>query len=140
MRPHEFEHILAAAARVTGQDEFVVIGGQAILGSSSEPPEGLLESMEADIYPLNDPAAADLIDGALGDGSPFQAAFGYYAHGVGPETAKAPAGWQKRLVRREIPPRLKEWLSRLPTRCCRLEAGLVFRLEISERPGRSERS
>ena len=105
MRPHEFEHILAAAARVTGQDEFVVIGGQAILGSSSEPPEGLLESMEADIYPLNDPAAADLIDGALGDGSPFQAAFGYYAHGVGPETAKAPAGWQKRLVRREIPPR-----------------------------------
>jgi hypothetical protein len=31
--------------------------------------------------------------GALGDGSPFHAAFGYYAHGVGPETAKAPAGW-----------------------------------------------
>ncbi len=25
--------------------------------------------------------------------------FGYYAHGVGPETAKAPAGWEQRLVR-----------------------------------------
>jgi hypothetical protein len=33
-------------------------------------------------------------------------AFGYYAHGVGPETAKAPSGWQDRLVRREIPPRV----------------------------------
>jgi hypothetical protein len=31
---------------------------------------------------------------------------GYYAHGVGPETAKAPAGWEKRLVRVEIPPRV----------------------------------
>jgi hypothetical protein len=105
VRPHEFEHILAAAAQVTGQYEFVVIGSQAILGSRTEAPEGLLQSMEADIYPLNDPAAANLIDGALGDGSPFQAAFGYYAHGVGPETAKAPAGWKERLVRREIPPR-----------------------------------
>jgi Nucleotidyltransferase of unknown function (DUF6036) len=31
--------------------------------------------------------------------------YGYYAHGVGPETAKAPAGWAERLVRVEIPPR-----------------------------------
>ena len=72
------------AREITGQDEFVVIGSQAILGSRSEPPEELLQSMEADLYPLNDPEAADLIDGALGDGSPFHAAFGYYAHGVGP--------------------------------------------------------
>jgi len=28
------------------------------------------------------------------------------AHGVGPETAVAPAGWQERLVRVEIPPRV----------------------------------
>lgn len=61
--------------------------------------------MEADIYPLRDPGAADLIDEALGDGSPFHVAFGYYAHGVGPETAKAPLGWQERLVMREVPRR-----------------------------------
>lgn len=35
----------------------------------------------------------------LGDGSPFQQTYGYYAHGVGPETAKAPAGWEERWVR-----------------------------------------
>jgi hypothetical protein len=35
----------------------------------------------------------------------FQVAYGYYAHGVGPETARPPAGWEDRLVRVEIPPR-----------------------------------
>jgi hypothetical protein len=96
---------VAAAAEVTGHDEFVVVGSQAILGSHAEPPESMLESLEADIYPLRDPAAADLIDVALGDGSQFHLAYGYYAHGVGPETARAPEGWQERLVQRDVPPR-----------------------------------
>lgn len=106
MEAEQFQHVVAAAAQVTGQDELVVIGGQAILGSVDDPPESMLASLEADMYPLHDPASADLIDGALGDGSPFHLAFGYYAHGVGPGTAKAPSGWQNRLVRREIPPRV----------------------------------
>jgi hypothetical protein len=105
VRAHEFDHILGAAANVTGQEEFVVIGGQAILGSFDDPPQELLQSMEADLYPLANPADADKIDGALGDGSQFHVAFGYYAHGVGPETVKAPAGWEDRLVRREVPRR-----------------------------------
>jgi hypothetical protein len=104
--PAEFEHVVAAAAEITGQDEFVVIGSQAILGSYPHPPDSMLHSLEADIYPLHEPHAADLIDGALGDGSPFHVAYGYYAHGVGPETAKAPSGWEARLVRREIPSRV----------------------------------
>jgi len=45
------------------------------------------------------------VDGSLGDGSRFHEAFGYYAHGVGPETAKAPLGWEDRLVAVAIPPR-----------------------------------
>ncbi len=106
MGPQEFEHVLAAAAAVTGQDELVVVGSQAILGSCRHPPASMLQSLEADIYPLHDPDAADLIDGALGDGSPFHLAYGYYAHGVGPETAKAPRGWQERLIMHEIPPRV----------------------------------
>jgi hypothetical protein len=106
LRPEEFEHVVAAAAEVTKQDEFVVIGSQAILGTFAQPPEALLASLEADIYPLREPDLADVIDGALGDGSQFHLAYGYYAHGVGPETAKAPKGWQDRLVRREIPKRV----------------------------------
>jgi hypothetical protein len=105
VRRAEFDHVVAAAAEVTGHEELVVIGSQAILGSHDEPPETMLESLEADIYPLHDPAAADLIDRALGDGSQFHLAYGYYAHGVGPETAKAPTGWQERVVPREVPAR-----------------------------------
>jgi hypothetical protein len=106
MGPREFEHVVAAAAEVTGQDEFVVIGSQAILGSYGQPPEAMLHSLEVDIYPLHDPDGADFIDGSLGDGSQFHLAYGYYAHGVGPETPKAPRGWQERLVMREIPRRV----------------------------------
>lgn len=65
----------------------------------------MLLSQEADLYPLHAPEKAIEIDGVLGDGSRFQQAFGYYAHGVGPETPVAPLGWQQRLVRVKIPPR-----------------------------------
>jgi hypothetical protein len=105
LRRPEFEHVIAAAAEVSGENEFVVVGSQAILGGNPNPPEALLASMEADIYPRRDPEKAEEIDAALGDGSPFQRTFGYYAHGVGPETAKAPEGWEDRLVKTEIPPR-----------------------------------
>jgi hypothetical protein len=56
-----------------------------------------------DIYPLHRPDSADVIDGAIGEGSHFEDAFGYYAQGVGPETAVLPAGWQNRLVRVQSP-------------------------------------
>jgi hypothetical protein len=105
VRRDEFEHIVAAAANVTGEDEFVVIGSQAILGSYPDAPASMLRSMEADIYPARSVAQADEIDGALGDGSMFHRTFGYYAHGVVPDTAKAPSGWQQRLVRVAVPPR-----------------------------------
>lgn len=106
MRRAQFEHVIAAAADATGLDEFIVIGSQAILGSVEEPPPELLESMEVDLYPKADPDRADAIDGAIGDGSWFEVSNGYYAHGVGPLTAKAPTGWEERLVRVDIPPRL----------------------------------
>lgn len=105
MRRADFEHVIAAAANLLGEDSFVVIGSQAILGSNPDAPESLLRSMEVDLFPKARPELAIEIDGALGDGSPFHEAFGYYAHGVGPETAKAPRGWWDRLVEVEIPAR-----------------------------------
>ena len=106
MRREDFEHVIGAAANVTGENEFVVIGSQAVLGPFPDAPDALLRSIEADIYPLADPGKSDLIDGALGDGSRFHEAHGYFAHGVGPETAKAPAGWEGRLVRVPIAARV----------------------------------
>lgn len=105
MRRADLEHVVGAAANALGEDAFVVIGSQAILGPCPDPPEALLRSMEVDLFPKRSPERAIEIDGALGDGSPFHQAFGYYAHGVGPETAKAPDGWEERLVEIEIRPR-----------------------------------
>lgn len=116
MKRNEFEHVIAAAANVIGEDEFVVIGSQAVLGSTPAVPDSMLVSMEADIYPARAPERSIEIDGALGDGSPFHRQFGYYAHGVGPETAKAPARWQERLVRVTVPARLNS--SRQPVALC----------------------
>ena len=98
MRRHELEHLIRAAAAVTNEYEIVVIGSQSLLGAVADPPAALLQSMEAYCYPLKQPELADLIDGAIGELSPFHERFGYYAQGVGPETAVLPAGWQDRLV------------------------------------------
>jgi hypothetical protein len=105
VRKADFDHVIAVSATITGEDEIVVIGSQEILGSVEDPPAEMVRSIEADVYPLADPAKAEDIDGAIGDGSQFQVTYGYYAHGVGPETAKAPAGWEERLVRVEVPRR-----------------------------------
>lgn len=98
MRRQELEHVIRAAADVTGDDELIIVGGQAILGQFPDAPATMLASREADVYPRNHPERADEIEGSLGAGSYFDSTFGYYAHAVGPETAKAPAGWEERLV------------------------------------------
>lgn len=98
MKRSQLEHVIRAAATIVNETEIVVIGSQAILASSRDIPASLTESMEADVFPLHRPDLADVVDGAIGEGSPFHETFGYYAHGVGPETAIVPAGWQDRLV------------------------------------------
>jgi len=49
---------------------------------------------------MDAPEKADIIDGCIGELSPFHETFGYYAHGIGPETAVLPAKWKTRLVHR----------------------------------------
>lgn len=99
MHRKELEHLIRAAAAITDQYEIMIIGSQSILGAVPTAPEFLLQSMEADFYPLHRPDLADLIDGAIGELSPFHERFGYYAQGVGPETAILPAGWEGRVIK-----------------------------------------
>jgi hypothetical protein len=103
MNREEFEHVIRAAADATGESELVAIGSQAILGQFPEAPAPLLRSQEVDLYPRMRPELADEIDGAIGDGSRFHETFGYFGHGVGPETPTAPSGWEDRLVPVEVP-------------------------------------
>ncbi len=98
MQRSELEHVIRASGEIADDDEFIVIGSQAILGQFPDAPAKLLMSMETDIYPKNSPELADKIDGAIGEGSHFHATHGYYAQGVGPETATLPKGWRDRLL------------------------------------------
>jgi hypothetical protein len=103
MRRSELEHLIRAAGHIAGEREFVIIGSQAILGQFPDAPVALLVSMKVDLYPLSRPGLADKVDGAIGEGSAFHQTHGYYAQGVGPETATLPEGWRRRLVRIESP-------------------------------------
>ena len=98
MTRQQLEHLLRAAADIADDNEIVVIGSQAILGQFPDPPASMRISVEADLFPLNHPERADLIDGTIGELSPFHETFGYYAQGVSEQTARLPAGWKQRLV------------------------------------------
>lgn len=96
MNRAQLEHVIRAAGAISGERELVIVGSQAILASHPDAPASMLRSMEADLYPPAAPEKAELIDGSIGEGSPFHETFGYYAHGVGPETATLPPGWRER--------------------------------------------
>lgn len=114
MNRSQLEHLIRAAAALTNEYEIMVIGSQSILGAVPHAPPELLVSMEADLCPWQRPELSDLIDGTIGELSPFQHRFGYYAQGVGPDTAVLPAGWQDRRVKVQNAGtdlnRLEDWL------------------------------
>lgn len=94
----QLEHIIRAAGTIANTEDLVIIGSQAVLGQFPDAPPELLVSNEADIFPREDPARGDLIDATIGEGSPFQRAFGYFAHGVDESSAILPDGWRDRLI------------------------------------------
>ena len=98
MKRRELEHVIRAAAGIADDPEIIVIGSQAVLGSIPDAPSTLVVSVEADVIPKNRPERAELIEAAIGEGSLFHDTFGYYANGVGYDTAVLPKGWEKRLV------------------------------------------
>jgi hypothetical protein len=98
MQRSDLEHIIRASGDVAQDNEIVIIGSQSILGQFPDAPMRLLVSMAADVYPNHNPELADNVDGAIGEGSSFHELHGYYAQGVGPDTAVLPSGWKDRVV------------------------------------------
>jgi hypothetical protein len=90
----ELEHAIRAACEVSGDDEVYVFGSQAIVGQYPDAPESLRQSAEADIAPVTAIDTVDVIDGNLGELSPFHQAFGFYVHGVSIDAAILPIGWK----------------------------------------------
>ena len=68
------------------------------LPSGHEVPQELWRSMEADLAPVRHPERWELIEGSIGEGSPFHETFGYHADGVEEGTAILPSGWKDRVL------------------------------------------
>ncbi len=114
MKKENLEHIVRAVGDVIQETEIYVIGSQSIFGQHPDienyllhlKKEGkiknkdinnILGSREADIMVIHDEAKSDIIDGILGELSPYHDTFGYYADGVNEETAKLPYDWKDRV-------------------------------------------
>jgi len=78
----QLEHLIRAAGDIAGDDEIVILGSTAVLSQFPDVPEQIIHSVEADIFPKNKPEMASVIDGCIGELSPFHQTYGYYAHGV----------------------------------------------------------
>jgi hypothetical protein len=107
VRRAHLEHLLRAAATISGDRDVLVIGSQSVLAALAEHtlPEEATASIEADIAFFDDPDVikADQVDGAIGELSPFHERYGYYAQGVSVSTAILPTGWRDRLVPLDSP-------------------------------------
>jgi hypothetical protein len=110
MNREQLCHVVRAAADIAGVDDVLVLGSQAVLGTHEDwvLPAEATRSIEADLAVdlalaradegADESELADRIDGALGEGSQFHAANGYYAQGVERITATLTSGWRDRLV------------------------------------------
>jgi hypothetical protein len=95
----QLEHIIRAAGSIADDNEIIILGSASVFAQFPDLPENFLLSVEAHVFPKNKPHMTDIIDGSIGELSPFHDAFGYYAHGVSKETANnLPVDWDKRLI------------------------------------------
>ena len=101
LRRSDIDHILRAAASLSGYSRFVMVGTGAVIATARHIPIVMMMTEEIDIY-AEDAAdialVSDLIDGSIGRYSLFHKTFGYYGDGVSPSTAVMPLDWRSRAV------------------------------------------
>jgi len=98
MTREQLEHAIRAAGAIAGDPELYVVGSQAILGAFPNAHPDLCRSMEVDIAPKNRPELEVLIEGSIGELSPFHQTFGFCVDGVEIGGIVLPEGWAGRLV------------------------------------------
>jgi hypothetical protein len=97
VKKQQVDHVLRAAGRIAGDDQFIIIGSQSLHGKFPDLPDELLASMELDLYAKNQRANTELPN-VIGQDSEFHRTYGYYADPVDERTAVLPKGWQARLI------------------------------------------
>lgn len=99
MRREDLARLFAEARKLIGETDYVVLGSLAVLGHAGEVPARMSASIDVDAYSKHDPARIFELAGRLGQGSPFEAAHGYYLDPISPSIATLPPGWEQRLAR-----------------------------------------
>jgi hypothetical protein len=109
MRREQLRRLFARARELSGATDYVVFGSLAALGYSGDVPVRMAQSVDVDAYTKGDPGRVFELAAALGQGSAFEAEHGYFLDPISPQVATLPAGWEQRLVRIELEPRLAVW-------------------------------
>jgi hypothetical protein len=94
------EILFEEARKLTGHTEFVVVGSLSVLGivQGRRVPPRMLMSIDVDCFTRQDPERIFDLQRALGEGSAFEAAHGYYLDPVSPNLPTLPAQWEFRLI------------------------------------------
>jgi hypothetical protein len=106
LRRPDIDHILRAAASLSGHSRFVMVGTGAVIATTKHIPVAMMMTEEIDIYAedADDPDwVSDLIDGSIGRDSQFHRTFGYYGDGVSKRTAVMPLDWRGRATEYTTP-------------------------------------
>ena len=82
MTREQLEHAIRAAGAICDDRELYIVGSQAILGPCPDAHPELRRSMEVDIAPKNRPDLEAVVEGSIGELSPFHQTFGFYVDGV----------------------------------------------------------
>lgn len=101
----EFVHVMRASYNVTGEDHFVIVGSQSILGNKQWHeglPCDITGSNELDIVLIDAPDDFDLINGAIGECSQFHATHSYYADGIDLNTIRLPNTYLDRVLSYDV--------------------------------------
>jgi uncharacterized nucleotidyltransferase DUF6036 len=101
MKKQQLDHVLCAAGRITGEQQFVIVGSQSLHGKYPGLPDAIQLSAAVDLIAPQGLAQTELLN-EIGVASPFHLEFGYYADPVDITTAALPRGWKGRLV--NLPP------------------------------------
>jgi hypothetical protein len=99
LRRPDIDHILRAAASLSGCARFVIVGTGAVIATARHIPLAMMMTEEIDIYAeaaADIEMISDLIDATIGRYSRFHYMFGYYGDGVSPRTAIMPLDWRTR--------------------------------------------
>ncbi len=100
MKRQDLDHLLRAAGDLTGHRRFVLVGSNAIFAWYDHVPERMMVSRELDLFAfdVSETVAEEISDllENIGHLSVFDDTHGYYADGVGPQTAILPEDWRER--------------------------------------------